>query len=79
MRLLTAALILSLVVAVTASVFATWASVADAPWEEAVAVPTARPEPTPDPCIRLRDQLAQTSNVRSTYVIDQEGQREGCW
>lgn len=34
------ALVLTLVIAVTASVFAIWPVVADAPWEEDVVVPT---------------------------------------
>ena len=53
MRLLVVALVLTMAVAVTASVFAIWPVVADAPWEDE-AVPTAtvaprateRPAPT---------------------------------
>ena len=39
MRLLVVALVLSVGVAITASVMATWASVADAPWEQEASAP----------------------------------------
>lgn len=55
-----AALILTLAVAVGASVLAVWPIVADAPWEEEVAAPTParQQEPTADSTDRLRCQSA---------------------
>jgi hypothetical protein len=49
MRLLVAALVLSFAVAVTASVFAIWPVVADAPWERDISPPgVSQPAPTQD-------------------------------
>ena len=45
MRLLLAALAITFAIAVTASVFAVWASVADAPWEDSPAPPPVESEP----------------------------------
>jgi hypothetical protein len=60
MRLLVAALVLTFAVAVTASVFAIWPVVADAPWEQAAAAqPIVVRQPTPSRCEVLSQLLAQ--------------------
>lgn len=87
MRLLVAALVLTFVVAVIASVLAIWPVVADAPWEPDT---QAVVQPTVDPCVELRSQFAQaaqsmqvgkvTTYTRSTWnAINLAGQKARCW
>lgn len=62
MRALVAALILTFAIAVTASVFAIWPVVADAPWEDDVSVPVAVDNTEEILCegaLRLRESAAE--------------------
>ena len=81
MRLLVAALLLTVAVAVGASVFAIWASVADAPWEDEVPVATEPVDRTRElrceGALRLREQtMAQAGEWSDTrlrgYLADAE-------
>ena len=60
MRLMAAALALSLTLAVVAAVFALWPVVADAPWESSEdSAPVVQPVPTLTQCEELTELLAK--------------------
>ena len=61
MRLLLAALFVTFAIAVTASVFAIWPAVADAPWEDEIPTPIVLKAPTPDRCSELIAALGNAS------------------
>ncbi len=74
MKLMLAALAATLAIAITASVVAIWASVANAPWEDAV--PT--PAPTVDASALLRCQealdLRQEASARVAGELEAQGE-----
>ena len=69
MKLLLAALAVTFAIAVTASVFAIWPAVADAPWEDEFVMPTPviQKAPTPDRCLVLLDAIGRSS--RHSYLM----------
>ncbi len=74
-------LLLTLTIAVTASVFAIWPVVADAPWEPNIeaSVPIAQPAPRVSQCERIAQQLADAGTDVAGFTIRELGVRAGCW
>ena len=82
MRLLVTALVLTFAVAIGASVIATWASVADAPWEESAAptaVPITERVREPSRCETLTQQLADAQTDVAAIIIRRLGRNANCW
>ena len=71
MKLLLAALAITFVIAVTASVFAIWPVVADAPWEDDAPTPVLQDQGELllcDAAIRLRDEMRIEEKDRQTSL-----------
>lgn len=81
MRLLIAALVFTLAIAVTASVFAIWPAVADAPWEESAAPVVAPPRQPRElsPCEVLRQQVTDAQTDAAVQLLYGQGRLQGCW
>ena len=81
MKLLVAALVLTFTVAIVATVVATWASVADAPWESAAptTVPIVERVREPSRCDTLTQQLADAQSALAVSRINTLGKNAGCW
>lgn len=79
MRLMAAALILSLTLAVVAAVFALWPVVADAPWEYEAPEPVVIQPDEPSRCEVLTQQLADTNDELAANVIFELGFDANCW
>ena len=77
MKLLLAALAITFAIAVTASVFAIWPAVADAPWEES-ATPVIQKAPTPDRCGQLIEALGNASQPYSISLIQDDMREYSC-
>jgi hypothetical protein len=75
MRLLIAALLLTLAVAVTASVFAIWPVIATPPWE----TQPAAVQPSVDPCVTITNQLAVAVTEIAANAIYRQGIAECRW
>lgn len=72
MRLLAVALVFTFAVAVTASVFAIWPAVADAPWEDATPTP---PRPAQTNEIRCQEAL----DLRERYLFENPYREAEAW
>ena len=78
MRLLLAALAVTFAIAVTASVFAIWPAVADAPWEDETPTPVIQKAPTPDRCGQLIEALGNASQPYSISLIQDDMREYSC-
>ena len=79
MRRLIAALVVTLAIAVTASVFAIWPVVTDAPWEDTVPAPVVAPPREPSRCEVLTQQLADAQTTGAAVTISRLGRELNCW
>ena len=78
MKLLLAALFVTFVIAVTASVFAIWPAVADAPWEDKIPTPIILKAPTPDRCSELIEALGNATDDHASVTLRVAFSRANC-
>ena len=78
MKLLLAALFVTFAIAVTASVFAIWPAVADAPWEDEIPTPIVLKAPTPDRCSELIEALGNATDDHASVTLRVAFSRANC-